>query len=198
MDSINGVVDLNTKEGLLLKTLIQFFEKPKNYETMVPILTESSPISLRVLDWFITNYSKEHTKTIVKDALMHNFNVYSSYKSQLKAYNKKLFDPFCRLHNNGNIKKFKFTYDANRSIMTTTGQLNFFKWAIENHIIEYVNDHYEEIKADLKRKEMKKKEKPFSAIEEMTDSSTKSSPTSSDIYDDNKTPIRKPYVIRFS
>ena len=32
---------------------------------------------------------------------------------------------------------------------TTIGQLNFFKWAIENKIIEYIENHYQIIENDM-------------------------------------------------
>jgi hypothetical protein len=32
---------------------------------------------------------------------------------------------------------------------TTIGQLNFFKWAIENRIIDYIQAHYAEIEDDM-------------------------------------------------
>lgn len=32
---------------------------------------------------------------------------------------------------------------------TTIGQLNFFKWAIENNIIEYIRSNYEIIENDM-------------------------------------------------
>ena len=124
---------------------------------MIPIVTETSNISLRILDWFVTNYSKEHTKKIMTHIDFKDFDIYNSYKSQLKAFNKKLFDPFCRLHNSKNINKFRFYYENGKYIITTTGQLNFFKWAIENNVIKYVEEHYSDIKKDLKQKEILKK-----------------------------------------
>lgn len=191
-------MDLSTKEGLLLKSLMGFFEDKKNINTMIPIVTESSPISLRVLDWFITNYSRDHTKTIVKDELLTDFDVYNSYKAQLKAYNKKMFDPFCRLHGSGKIKKFRFKYGTDRSIMTTTGQLNFFKWAIENNIIAYVMRHYDAIKADLKQKENRKRSATSSSEVSLSTVSEEEpvTPSSSPVYWMDSS-IRKNYIIRF-
>lgn len=178
-------IDPTTKEGILCRSLMQFFRDPENVKTIVPILTEMSPVSLRVLDWFVTNFCKDHTKLIVKDPIMKDLNVYSSYKSQLKAFNKKLFDPFCRLHSN--VRKFRFYYDQDRYIVTTTGQLNFFKWAIESHVIEYINKYHEGIKADLKTKEAQKKRARASITESpSSESSPLQLPT-----------LRKAYVIRF-
>ena len=57
-----------------------------------------------------------------------------NYKSQLKAFSKKQFDPFCRR------KRIKFDYEKSKNIITTIGQLNFFKWIIENKILDYIKD----------------------------------------------------------
>ena len=34
-------------------------------------------------------------------------------------------------------------------MITTVGQLNFFKWAIENKIIDYIKEHLESIDTDM-------------------------------------------------
>ena len=68
--------------------------------------------------------------------------VYDDYKLKLKAYSKKRFDPFCRWD------KIIVPYKS-KFIQTTIGQLNFFKWVIENEIIEYIEANYDDIEADM-------------------------------------------------
>ena len=34
-------------------------------------------------------------------------------------------------------------------IQTTIGQLNFFKWALENDVIKYIQENYDKIEADM-------------------------------------------------
>ena len=70
-------------------------------------------------------------------------NVHHSYKSQLKAYSKKRFDPFCRR------KRLKFDIGNYGSVNTTIGQLNFFRWAIDNLVIQYIQDHQADIENDM-------------------------------------------------
>ena len=70
-------------------------------------------------------------------------NVFHSYKSQLKAYSKKKIDPFCRRD------RLLFKIDDNHSVETTIGQLNFFKWAISNLILEYIKINKDEIETDM-------------------------------------------------
>ena len=78
-------------------------------------------------------------------------NVFHSYKSQLKAYSKKKFDPFCRRD------RLSFKLDDEYSVETTIGQLNFFKWAISNLVLEYIELNKDDIENDMNNslKEMK-------------------------------------------
>ena len=77
------------------------------------------------------------------------------YKSQLKAYSNKQFDPFCRR------ERILLMYDDEKNIITTCGQLNFFRWVIENNILNYVESNIKDIEDDmyvsLKKKNKKKK-----------------------------------------
>ena len=70
-------------------------------------------------------------------------NVFHSYKSQLKAYSKKRFDPFCRRD------RLLFVIDDEVSVETTIGQLNFFKWAISNLILDYIEQNKQIIESDM-------------------------------------------------
>lgn len=142
-----------TKENVLLNSLLQYFGDTKHRNVLISVITETSHISLRILDWFVTNYAKEHSSVIMSSTILKDIDIYNSYKSQLKAFNKKMFDPFCRKHSEK--QKFPFYYDENNFITTTIGQLNFFRWAIENKVIDYVTEYYDAIKQDLKCKHKK-------------------------------------------
>ena len=143
---------------LLLKKLKEFYvgDKLEKYLDYI----KYNKISLRVIDWFVTNYSKKNDiiyyisdipddKYSVNNYNNYNksFNVYHSYKSQLKSYSKKNFDPFCRRN------KIIFDYLNNSgesdSISTTLGQLNFFRWAIENLLVDYIRDNHKDIENDM-------------------------------------------------
>jgi hypothetical protein len=63
------------------------------------------------------------------------FLVHDNYKCQLKEYNKKNFDPFCRW------TRIRMYYDKTKFFYTTVAQLNFFKWAIENYVLDYILDN---------------------------------------------------------
>jgi len=135
-----------SKQDLLMVSLTQFFKNKNNLNKMTKIINGESLISLRILDWFVTNYSKKYNTAydiINKDNNLRKLIVFIDYKSQLKAYSKKQFDPFCRR------ERISFYGYNNNKIITTVGQLNFFRWAIQNNIIEYVEQNLKIIENDM-------------------------------------------------
>ena len=71
-----------------------------------------------------------------------------SYKNQLKAYSKKYFDPFCR-RNRVDIDLSNLSDERTGTITTTIGQLNFFRWFIENKLLNYVLINVNKIDEDM-------------------------------------------------
>lgn len=134
------------KQEWLLSKFSEFYSKKSNVKKMLPIIQGESDISLRILDWFITNYSnKKNVFYELKDKKgdPYKFFVHQSYQDQLKAYSKKQFDPFCRR------KRIEFQYDPKHTINTTIGQLNFFRWAIEFKVLDYVKKNLSSIEKDM-------------------------------------------------
>ena len=112
-----------SRSDLLLKSITEFYEEPENFELLKGILEKTSGVSLRNLEWFITDYSKKKNFSYTtKTGKL--FSVHMSYKSSLDGYSKKLFDPFCRT------EKIEF-----HGIQTTVAQLKFIRWCIKNDII---------------------------------------------------------------
>ena len=126
-------------KDLLMTSLSKFYADKRNIESIEPIINGKSDISLRLLDWFVTNYCKK-TVTVINS---ETFNVYLSYRSQLKAYSKQQFDPFRRRD------RITFFYDKGASIETTIGQLNFFRWVIQNGILEFISENIKMIEQDM-------------------------------------------------
>ena len=134
-----------SKIDLLMSSLSKFYLDEKNINILIPIVNGLSKISLRVLDWFVTNFCKKHNTVIhyQRDGKAQKLIVHLDYKNQLKAYSKKQFDPFCRR------ERINFIYGKGNELLTTVGQLNFFRWAIEHHVLDYINDNLEVIEADM-------------------------------------------------
>jgi hypothetical protein len=142
--SQNNQISILKKQDILLIPITEFFSVPKNLDLLLGILiTGKYKVSLRIIDWFVTNYAKKHNLVINRDGNRKPFIVFLEYKSQLKAYSKKQFDPFCRR------SRIHYEYEKGKLFETTIGQLNFFRWAIENQIVEYIMNHYNDIEKDM-------------------------------------------------
>ena len=132
-----------TQNDLLLNKLLDFYKENNNLEKILNIINGQSKISLRIVDWFATNYAKKYYTVYSLSNGDKRFKVYMDYKLKLRAYSKRRFDPFCRW------ERITIPYKNNECIQTTIGQLNFFKWALENEVIDYINDNYSQIERDM-------------------------------------------------
>lgn len=157
---------------LLLENLTSFYcnNDHANLRKVLDIWNGTSAVSLRLMDWFVTNYAKEmylmYTAIqsdsglvlIAKPMNRHvevaepvydptwtvtHVNVHKEYKLKLKAYSKKRFDPF------GRGDKIYIPFEHNLTVDSTLCQMNFFKWVLDNHVLEYIQAHHKEIERDM-------------------------------------------------
>jgi hypothetical protein len=136
---------IQCKQEMIVMWLQEYFALPGNLERILPLIDPDapakSPVSLRLVDWFCTNYAKKNNVAYVLDG--RQFLVYSQYKRELKAYSKRLFDPFCRR------ERISFQARGHAPIKTTIGQLNFFRWALDKGVLPYVEQHRDTIESDM-------------------------------------------------
>jgi hypothetical protein len=128
------------KPELVILSLQKFYNSRTDIDKIMPYLLGTAPISLRLIDFFVTNYCRKNFVSYKLNG--QEFLVYVSYKSQLKAYSKQFFDPNCRR------ERIVFQIQGHEPFRTTVGQLNFFRWAFENQILDYIQENYEEIQTD--------------------------------------------------
>jgi hypothetical protein len=121
---------IHCKQELVVNSLQRFYSDCEDKQEVLKLLEGTSDISLRLIDWFVTNYSKQHNISYILQG--QEFLVYTNYKSQLRAYSKKLFDPFCRR------ERIMFQIQGFPLFQTTVGKLNFFRWAIEKGVLDYI------------------------------------------------------------
>lgn len=129
---------IECKPELVISSLQRFYSTHPEINKVLTYLNGEAPLSLRIIDWFVTKYSR---KNFVRYPLNdQEFLVYLSYKGQLKAYSKQYFDPNCRR------ERIMFKIPGHEQFMTTIGKLNFFRWALESKILEYIEAHEDEIR----------------------------------------------------
>jgi hypothetical protein len=156
---------IQCKQELIVSSLQRFYSSRDDSEEIMKLLDGTSEISLRLIDWFVTNYAKQHNISYILNN--QEFLVYTNYKSQLKAYSKKLFDPFCRR------ERIMFQIARQPMFQTTVGKLNFFRWAIEKGVLDYIKMNMSKIETAMNAssKEVQKLRK---AISNTSTTSTKS------------------------
>jgi len=136
--------DIDAMRNLLLPELSLYFRNNSIFKHLIlPILNGEDPLlTMSLINYTVTNYVQEFSSYVeVKDKIIY---IYRSYQEQLSRFNKALFDPFCREI------KIPFYYEDGKYVVTTVAQLNFYKWAIENKIIDFIRDNYESISNTMK------------------------------------------------
>lgn len=130
---------MHRDQEVLMMSIRRFYGKPDNARPLVAVVEGTSPASLRLIEWFITNHAKRHDVIVTNRS--DQINVHHSYRAALKTFSKEQFDPF-RRH-----ERIRFVYGSgdDDAIETTVGQLNFFKWAIETGVLSYIQENKGEI-----------------------------------------------------
>ena len=128
---------------LLLESLNKFYSNKENLRKFTDI--RKSKISLRIFDFVVINFAKKYNVTypLVRDGNTEIFNMYLEYKSQLKSFQKRYFDPFCRRD------RIEFVNADGEVLMSTIGQLCFFRWAITNKVYDYTVANLKTIEKDM-------------------------------------------------
>lgn len=171
-------------QELLLTSLTEYYEdNTENKKVLKEVISGNHVLSLRMIDWLVTHFSKSHNISYWHDkkkgeiydgpqcateADIKKINLYLDYRAQLKSYAKVNFDSF-RRHNR---ITFVIDPDTHDCIETTVGQLNFFRWAFNNSVIDYAVKNYDRIHQNMVENNSYSKEKreklPHRNIQEIT------------------------------
>ena len=130
---------IHCKPELIIASLQRFYATYPDMTKVMPYLVGEAEISLRVIDWFVTKFSRKNFTSYELNG--QRFVVYKSYKGQLDAYNKQYFDTNCRR------ERIQFSIKDYEPFITTIGKLNFFRWALETRLLDYIESNKEELKA---------------------------------------------------
>lgn len=169
------MVDLiNTSNDLLLNSLNSFYSNNDDYKLILKkIINGKHELSLRMIDWLVTRFAKSNNIIYwindndndnkiyyylpdndekIKNDKFKKITLYLDYRAQLKSFKKFNFDAF-RRH-----KRifFKINDKTDEYIETTIGQLNFFKWAFNNKIINYAIENQKIIYENMSKFSYKK------------------------------------------
>lgn len=138
---MSSLTSVESRDEVLLRSLRKFYTDPTALRTLTDVLRNKTKISLRTLDWLVTNYAKKNN--VVYSYNNKTVNVFLEYKGCLKAFSKRSFDPFQRRD------RIEITDADGEKLQSTTGQLNFFRFAISMGVIKYAAQNSTAIEADM-------------------------------------------------
>ena len=141
--TVDSPTSLNEYEKFVLKRLNKFYTIDK-IERIKPIINQESDISLRLIDWTLTNYCKKYV-IVIRKRNGEIVDIYETYKAKLDSYPKnELLDVFKR----GSRIRFYYSDNEDDYIITSVKQLNIFKWLLEDEILDYIEKYREQINED--------------------------------------------------
>lgn len=142
--------NISVSDAVLLQSVMDWYNEDKaNVDRFLAVVRRKSPISLRVIDWLVTNYSKTNTVIIKSKGVPRDLN--RDYQKNLSAHNKKNMDPFARRN------KIKIVLYGTQERFSTVGQLNFFRWFYKNHVNLFLKESREVVEKHMKEFEGKDK-----------------------------------------
>ena len=124
---------------------------------LIPLLTKRSPVSLRVLDWTVVNWSKKHNVVCVSPHTGESVNISQAYANTLGFWKRRLFDPFRRR------QRIVLRADDGE-YETTLGQANFALFLHVTGIYAYVLQNVDAIEDDMNRSSLRHKRERGDAL----------------------------------
>ena len=147
---VKDVSTLSGREQTLMMQLEREYTNEIARTVLVPLMTQTSPISLRALDWAVVNWSKQHNIVCPSIVPGQMTNIHNSYRCALKYWKRRLFDPFRR--------RLRVIVDVDgQEYETTLGQANFALWTYKTGVLNYVTTNIEIIEADMNRVSQRQK-----------------------------------------
>ena len=141
MFDVDGA-DLSFRERGLVRRLQREYTEDIARSVLVPLVTQTSPVSLRALDWAVVNWSKQHNVVCSSLRPGETTNIHHAYRNALQYWKRRLFDPF-RRRNRITVRVDGVDYE------TTLGQANFALWTYQTGILAYVLSHIQDIEHNM-------------------------------------------------
>lgn len=166
MTTIAHTSTLTAKQAHISEELEKTVDVDFYQNILLQVVRQTFPISIRLVDWFVTNYTKENAVHYVitsDDGSSRVFDVHLDYCSVLRALGRNGFDPFRR-----GIRSI-VTLPDETSIETTVAQISFWHWAHKNRVLEHLKSQIHVVEKHMslqleKGKERKRKNKRRSEL----------------------------------
>lgn len=133
---------LTERQVNLLHELRTFYTSENVRLLLVPLVQQETSLSLRALDWLVTNYAKRHN-VVCATLKGESFNIHQGYRATLGVNKRRNFDPFRRR------MRLQVDLDHDQSVESTVGQVNFLHWAHVNGVLRFLRENIAAIEAEM-------------------------------------------------
>ena len=134
---------VHPRQARRLFEIASYFDEHVTTRLLVPVVTATFDVSLRLLDYCCTNYAKKTRIVICQNGTA--IHLFSLYKDWLRHYRRRTFDPFRRRER----ICFANPTKENEWLVTTVAQLNFLRWADVYGVIAFVRKNLSNIEQDM-------------------------------------------------
>ena len=166
---------ISRKEEVLLLSILEWYNSDSDrVKQFTDVVKHKNGLSLRIIDWLITNFSKKVSVPIETRGIPGD--LYRDYHKNLSAHNKKNFDPFARR------QRICILMFGKERRFSTIGQLNFFRWFLQKNLCSFLIENKPMIEKHMRDYEKVSKKR----------SSNKFLQTRTEIKDESKPPGCKP------
>lgn len=141
---------LTFREKSLLRRLQREYTPDVARKVLLPLITQTSPVSLRALDWAVVNWSKQHNIVCASTTPGEMTNIHHAYRNALQFWKRRLFDPFRRR------SRIVIAVDGVEH-ETTLGQANFALWTYQTGVLAYVLSHIDVIEQNMNQVSQRQK-----------------------------------------
>jgi hypothetical protein len=154
---------------LVVPRAIKTLQIAKDYVLPDHVSEEVNGISLRCLEWLVTNYSKKYKIVLYDNESKKRIDIYDEYSEQLDHHRRRRFDPFCRyqrIYFSWNLTKRTTKTKEEVVLLTTVDQMNIMRWADRKGILKYARNHQDKIQRDMEitLAEVNKEKKRFKKL----------------------------------
>ncbi len=148
-------IDIPQSHLTRLLELRDYWTKERLELQIVPLINrEKNTVSLRVLEWLVTNYAKKNKVAYmyqVSETKAKLVDVAKSYKIVGDVFRREMFDIFRRKIRNGYgaNQNSRIYFGDNCQHWTTIAQVNFLHWAYTEGVVAYARKALKSIKQDM-------------------------------------------------
>ncbi len=146
---------ISRKDEVLLRSVLDWYNSGpggSRVQRFMDVVKHKDGLSLRIIDWLITNFSKKVSVSIETQGLPGD--LHRDYHKNLSAHNKKNFDPFARR------QRICVLVFGKEKRFSTIGQLNFFRWFLQKNLCGFLLENKAAIEGHMREYEKRVKERP--------------------------------------